>query len=123
MCDDGVISWIVEFQPPSILIQFGRLLTGPVDNLLRQAGHLCLAGCVKMPGVRRVLDVLIEFGLRRRELLHQLLVSRFLFVRQRHTGKPEVPQFLLHEHAHRGRRVLWHGVGDLLVSLLELLVV
>ena len=56
------------------------------------------------------------------KFLHQLAVSCLFLIRQGNTGKPEIAQGLLDEHAHGRRRVRGHCITDLLISLLKLLV-
>ncbi len=88
---DRVIGRQVEIQPPPLLVLLYSHPSGPRNSLFGQAGDLRLGRGMKMPGVRRILYVLIKPGLRRCKLLHQFLEPGLFPVRQRNAREPEIP--------------------------------
>ncbi len=122
MRQDGMIGGQVEVQPPALLLTFGGVVPRPRDDLCGQTGQPRFFPRMKMPGVGRILHVLVELGLGRREFLHQALEPGFVLVGQRYASQPEIPQLLFDEHMHVGRRIFGHRVSDALVGFLELLV-
>ena len=94
VCHDGVVRRKIEGQHPAFTTSLRSLRSGALQNLRRQS--LEFGGIVhgQGPGVRGILDVVVEIGLDGGEGLHDLPKSRLLPIGEIHSREVKIPQCL-----------------------------
>ena len=91
MSDNGLISRMIESEPPAANIIRLCVIAGAGRRLLWQTGELCFVLSMKMPAIGGVLDILIKIRLHGGELLHQFPEPLFFAIRQGDAGQTKIP--------------------------------